>query len=177
VQTSTNYLGARLAAIAASIFLGCSVFAPSALGAPNDRGDADGDGMSNYAEFNFGTNPDDPDTDHDSLIDPDEVHKYNTNPNKPDTDDDGLSDRFEIDTGSDPLVNENVPDQGTDQDGPGQQQRPDRDGDGMFDDDEINGHNICGCVTDPDKSDTDGDDVNDGAEDDNGTNPLDPNDQ
>jgi hypothetical protein len=55
-------------------------------------------------------------------------------------------------------------------------QRLDRDQDGMFDDDETNGHNNCGCVTDPAKADTDGDGVNDGAEDDNNTNPLDPND-
>jgi hypothetical protein len=52
----------------------------------------------------------------------------------------------------------------------------DRDSDGMFDDDETNGWNKGGFVTDPDNPDTDGDGVNDGAEDDNGTNPLDPND-
>jgi hypothetical protein len=60
--------------------------------------------------------------------------------------------------------------------GTGQNVRSDRDGDGMFDDDEINGHNNAGAPTDPDDPDTDNDDVNDGAEDDNGTNPNDPND-
>ena len=49
----------------------------------------------------------------------------------------------------------------------------DRDGDGMFNDDEVNGHNTCGCATDPDNPDSDGDNVNDGAEDDNGTDPND----
>ena len=44
----------------------------------------------------------------------------------------------------------------------------------MFDDDEINGWN--GHVTDPHNPDSDGDGVNDGAEDDNDTNPNDPND-
>jgi hypothetical protein len=43
----------------------------------------------------------------------------------------------------------------------------------MFNDDEVNGHNTCGCVTDPDNPDSDGDNVNDGAEDDNGTDPND----
>lgn len=52
----------------------------------------------------------------------------------------------------------------------------DCDGDGMFDDDEKNGYNEGGFVTDPNNPDSDGDGVNDGAEDDNGTNPLDPND-
>lgn len=60
---------------------------------------------------------------------------------------------------------------------PAPNERPDTDGDGMFDDDEIKGQYTNGSfVTDPNNPDTDGDGVNDGAEDDNGTNPLDPND-
>jgi hypothetical protein len=96
------------------MFIGSTVFAPSASARPMTGAMPTAMGMSNFAEFNFGTDPDDPDSDHDSLLDPDEVHKYNTNPNKPDTDDDGLSDRSELDGGTDPLVNNNVPRQGPD---------------------------------------------------------------
>jgi hypothetical protein len=46
-----------------------------------------------------------PDSDFDGLTDPQEVHQYNTHPWVPDTDGDGLSDRYEVDGGSDPLVN------------------------------------------------------------------------
>lgn len=163
-------------AISSAMIVTFVALAPPAFGAPNDRGDADGDGMSNYAEFNFGTNPDDPDTDHDSLLDPAEVHKHKTDPNKPDTDDDGVSDRYELDTGTDPLVNNNAPRQQAPpppqcpNGGPG-----DCDGDGMLDADESNGWNTCECVTDPNNSDTDSDGVNDGEEDEKGTNPLDVN--
>ena len=165
-------------AVGGSLLFASVLLAPIAAGAPPcDRGDADGDGMSNLAECNFGTNPEDPDSDHDSLLDPDEVHKHNTNPNKPDSDDDGLSDRYELDGGSDPNVNENNPGPGP---GPGEEcpggLPNDCDADGMFDDDEINGWNSTDTPTDPKKADTDGDGVNDGAEDDNGTNPTDPND-
>src|SRR5690349_19356025 len=49
--------------------------------------------------------------------------------------------------------------------------RTDSDGDGLFDDDEVN---VYG--TDPNNPDTDGDGIDDGQEVFNGTNPLDPND-
>jgi len=122
-----------------------------------DRADHDGDGMGSYAECNFGTNPLDPDSDHDGLIDPEEVYRTGTNPHSPDSDGDGLGDWFELNTGSDPLVNGNVaPAAPVD---PAPQGRPDRDGDGLYDDDETN---VYG--TNPDVSDTDGDGSSDGDE-------------
>ena len=147
----------RKTAVTAALAAGALVvLAPMAGAAPNDRGDADGDGMSNHAEFNFGTNPDRADSDWDGTNDPDEVFKYRTDPNNPNTDGDGESDTFEIAIGTDPLVNNNAPPPPPPAP---EQQRPDRDGDGLFDDDETD---VYG--TDPDNSDTDGDDVDDGKE-------------
>jgi hypothetical protein len=145
----------RKTAMTAALAVGALavVLAPMAGAAPNDRGDADGDGMSNHAEFNFGTNPDMADSDRDGTNDPDEVFKHRTDPNSPNTDGDGESDTFEIATGTDPLVSNLTPNP------PPPEQRPDRDGDGLFDDDETD---VYG--TDPDNSDTDNDDVDDGKE-------------
>jgi hypothetical protein len=166
-------------AIGGSLLFASVLLAPIAAGAPPcDRGDADGDGMSNLAECNFGTKLEDPDTDRDNVPDPDEVHKYNTDPWKPDSDDDAISDWLEITGGTDPNVNENKPGPGP---GPAEEcpggLPNDCDADGMLDEDEINGWNSTGTPTDPKDSDSDDDDVNDGAEDDNGTNPKDPNDK
>src|SRR5918995_4936479 len=169
-MTRTNSAFRRLAvtSVGGGLFFVSVLLAPLAAGAPPcDRGDADGDGMSNLAECNFGTNPESKDSDNDSLLDPDEVHRHHTNPNKADSDDDGLSDRYELDGGSDPNRNQNSP-------GPGQagpvEECPgglpnDCDADGMTDEDEVNGWNSTGHKTDPKKADTDGDQVNDGAED------------
>jgi len=93
----------------------------------------------------------------DNLRDGDEKFKYNTNPLTADTDGDSMGDWFELETGTDPLVNNNnappAPPPAP------EQQRPDRDGDGLFDEDETNVYR-----TNPDDSDTDGDDVSDGQE-------------
>jgi hypothetical protein len=100
--------------------------------------------------------------------------EFKTSPLKADTDGDGLSDFKELfEILGDPLDPKNPKAIATRKPPPPPEQRPDRDGDGMFDDDEVNGHNTCGCVTDPDNPDSDGDAVNDGAEDDNGTDPND----
>lgn len=113
------------AILAASLILGPQ-FAPIALAAPPpdfacpsadanptcppyDRSDADNDGMSNNAEYNFGTDPQNADSDRDGLTDPDEVHKHNTDPWNPNTDGDGESDYFEITNGADPLVSNASP--------------------------------------------------------------------
>jgi len=108
---------------------------------PNNP-DTDGDGLMDGEEVNqYYTNPLNPDTDSDDLIDGDEVHKYQTGPNKADTDGDGLKDGDEVmKYKSDPL-------------------NSDTDGDGLNDGDEVMKYK-----TDPVKTDTDGDGLEDGNE-------------
>ncbi len=98
--------------------------------------DADNDNLINKDEQKYGTNPEDPDTDKDGLLDGDEVHRYITNPripdkdadydgdgltnveevdiygtdpSQPDSDFDGFEDGEEIDKGSDPLDPNSIP--------------------------------------------------------------------
>jgi hypothetical protein len=164
VRESASTLG--LAACALMV-----VMAPMAAGAPMDRGDADGDGIVNHVEMNqYKTNPDRADSDWDGTNDGDEIHKYRTDPNNPNTDGDGESDTFEIATGTDPLVS-NLPPKPIKTIGPKRppEQKPDADGDKLFDDDEAN---VYG--TDPHNPDTDGDGSNDGHEVWIGTDPHNP---
>lgn len=58
--------------------------------------DSDADGLTDDEENTIGTNPHDPDTDHDGLGDFEEVRKYKTDPLNPDTDFDGLKDGAEV---------------------------------------------------------------------------------
>ncbi|MDA0811066.1 MAG: hypothetical protein O3C21_01545 [Verrucomicrobia bacterium] len=70
--------------------------------------DKDGDGLSNFAEFEARTNPNDKDTDKDGLQDNVETNtgtwasatSTGTNPTKADSDKDGLSDGVETNTGT-----------------------------------------------------------------------------
>jgi len=55
--------------------------------------DDDGDGLFNSEELDFGTDPDDVDTDDDRVWDGEEVFVFGTNPRDTDTDDDGMNDR------------------------------------------------------------------------------------
>jgi len=70
----------------------------------SDQGDPDGDGLSNLEEYQHATDPDDPDSDDDGLLDGGEVLTYGTDPHNPDTDSDGLTDGLEARYGRDPAV-------------------------------------------------------------------------
>ncbi len=103
--------------------------------------DDDKDGLTNAEEEKLGTDPNNPDTDGDGLIDGEEVKVYHTNPLNPDTDGDGLKDGDEVKKyKTDPL-------------------KADTDGDGLNDGDEVLKYH-----TDPLNPDTDGDGLNDGDE-------------
>jgi hypothetical protein len=119
-----------------------------------ERPDSDGDGLYDDDETDvYGTDPDNPDTDGDNVDDGQEVFD-GTDPNDPDDPGDG------VDAGTEDTEDA---DDGTD--------RPDSDGDGLYDADETD---VYG--TDPDNPDSDGDDVDDGQEVFDGTDPNDPDD-
>ncbi len=112
--------------------------------------DSDGDGLTNNEEFRIGTDPYNPDTDRDELLDGDEVKNRQTNPLKADTDGDGLSDGEEVlRRNTDPL-------------------NPDTDADRLTDGNEVQ------RGTNPLHPDSDQDALKDGDEVSLGTNPLDP---
>ena len=124
--------------------------------------DSDNDGLPDYAEKIYGTDPENADTDGDGLSDYDEIYKTGTNPLKYDTDEDGVNDA-DSDNDKDELTNSEELALGTDPNS------ADTDGDGLSDYDEINKHN-----TDPLKTDSDGDTLNDGDEITLGLDPNDP---
>ena len=117
--------------------------------------DRDRDGMSDVAEARMGTDPNNPDTDGDGLLDGEEdnngngiwdVDEHESNPLDPDTDGDGLNDGLEVRYGTDP-TNE------------------DSDGDCIPDgleDANLNGDYNAGAETNALASDTDGDGLADG---------------
>ena len=149
--------------------------------------DKDGDGLTKREELEIGTDPNNPDSDGDSLQDGEEVRVYITDPLNPDTDADALKDGAEVKTyGTDPLkadtdfdllsdgdeVNSfktDPLDNDTDDDllDDGKEVNKyktdplnaDSDGDALIDGDEINKYR-----TDPLKADTDGEGLNDGEE-------------
>lgn len=65
--------------------------------------DSDGDGLSDEEEAKLGTDPNNPDTDGDGLLDGEEVNKYETDPLDKDTDKGGIMDGVEVKNGADPL--------------------------------------------------------------------------
>jgi hypothetical protein len=109
----------------------------SVMGAP----DADGDGVSNVAEFERGSDPHDGDHDMDGMTDQEE-YLHGTNPRLTDSDGDGLPDAWEVIHGFDAT------------------NRPsyDADGDGLTNLEEYN------LGTDPRMLDTDGDGLDDRLE-------------
>ncbi|OGH93842.1 MAG: hypothetical protein A2538_03160 [Candidatus Magasanikbacteria bacterium RIFOXYD2_FULL_41_14] len=58
--------------------------------------DADQDGLSNEEEAKLGTDPNTGDSDHDGILDYDEINLYKSDPLKADTDGDGLKDGYEV---------------------------------------------------------------------------------
>ncbi len=67
-------------------------------------GDFDGDGLSDFEEYQLTLDPTKEDTDGDGLNDGDEINTYGTDPGAPDTDGDGLTDGDELNTyGTEPL--------------------------------------------------------------------------
>ena len=72
--------------------------------------DSDGDGLLDGAEYNtYFTNPVVADTDGDGLVDGDEVNTHSTDPLDPDSDGDGFNDGAEVAAGSDPNDNASTP--------------------------------------------------------------------
>jgi hypothetical protein len=65
--------------------------------------DADEDLLSDTLEAELGTNPEDPDSDGDGLLDGLEVHAHLTDPTQADSDGDGDDDGWELEVGLDPL--------------------------------------------------------------------------
>lgn len=125
-----------------------------------DTADDDSDGLTNYQEAYFGSDPTSPDTDADSISDFDELNAIGTDPTKSDSDDNGITDEME-DTDGDGIINKDEFALGT---------NPayyDTDHDLLSDYDELYVYH-----TDPLKDDTDGDGAKDGDEIHAGTDPL-----
>ncbi len=142
------------------------------------RIDTDRDGLDDQEEVEAGTDPANPDTDDDGLLDGVEVKVIGTDPRRADTDGDGLPDGFEIDNGLEPVATD---DGRLDPDGDGlknfvefalgtEANNPDTDGDGLLDGEEFD---LYG--SDPLVVDTDGAGATDGQEVRiDGTDPTDP---
>jgi pretoxin HINT domain-containing protein/thrombospondin type 3 repeat protein len=123
-------------------------------GTDPDTADTDGDGLPDGQERTLGTHPGIQDTDSDGIPDAEEADSDGKlDPTSADTDGDGLTDPEEIAVGTDP----------NDADSDGAGGAP---GDGLTDKEEID------RGTDPTAYDSDGDFQPDGAEVDNGDDPL-----
>jgi len=144
------------------------------VGLNDAAGDPDSDTLTNLEEFTLRTDPQNPDTDGDTLTDGAEVDTHATNPFLPDTDLDGMDDGYEVLNGLDPLSDDTFAD--SDGDGLSNQAEflrgtspgiVDTDLDTLSDGDEVN---LFG--TNPLVQDTDGDGLRDDVELAAGSNPL-----
>jgi len=68
--------------------------------------DGDGDGLTNIQEFNYQTDPLNPDTDSDKVADGDEINVYSTDPKRSDSDGDTFVDSSEAGSCYDPNIND-----------------------------------------------------------------------
>ncbi len=154
--------------------------------------DTDGDTIPDTKEEECGLNPNindaEEDNDEDGISNKDEClgyKGYTSDPNKTDTDGDGVDDKTEIDKGSDPNDQADYPTD-TDTDGDGIPNKVEikcglnpnlDDANNHNDEDKISNKDEClgymGYTTDPNKTDTDGDGVDDKTEIDKGTDPND----
>lgn len=75
--------------------------------------DTDGDGLTGPQELEHGTDPDNPDTDGDGISDGDEVKQHGTDPTNPDSDGDGFTDKHEVDENTNPLDENDAPEDDT----------------------------------------------------------------
>lgn len=126
-----------------------------------DRGDNDSDGVLNFIEVMYHTDPEKADSDDDTLTDYDEMAILGTDPMKADSDENGTDDAAE-DFDGDGISNyDELYTYNTDP------VSIDSDGDGISDYDELFTYK-----TDPNKADTDGDEADDYWEIQNGFDPL-----
>ncbi|MDR1639996.1 MAG: hypothetical protein LBT59_09905 [Clostridiales bacterium] len=148
---------------------------PTATPTIDPVADSDNDGLPDYLEEQYGTDPSDDDSDDDGILDGDEV-KNGLNPLANDADDDsdsdGISNIEEVNThGTNPLSADSDDDGLTDEEEINNYHTnpmsADSDDDGLTDEEEINNYK-----TDPLDRDTDGDMASDGWEAKNDSKPL-----
>jgi hypothetical protein len=144
--------------------------------------DSDCDMLKDSDEPGYGCDPNNPDSDGDTLLDGWEVYIYSTDPNCTDTDGDSLLDHYEIQNGSNPNCTDSDNDglldglevnwsDDSDLDGYINAMDPDSDNDGLWDVDEetntttagqfVPTTNGLGDASDMTNADTDGDGIND----------------
>lgn len=148
--------------------------------------DYDNDGLTNDREKELGTDPNNPDSDGDKLMDGEEVMTHYSDPLKQDTDDDGLDDYKEVmEVKTSPVKADSDSDGLKDGEELARETDPmiaDSDGDSLLDGEEVNTYNtlplnidtdedgltdgeeVTKYSTDPKAKDSDGDGLDDGDE-------------
>ena len=157
--------------------------APTEIPTPTPRPDMDMDGLPDEDEITSLTDPNNPDTDGDGLMDGPEVLQAGTDPLRPDSDDDGLLDGEEVNVyGSNPLNYDGdgdlLPDYNEVMQHGTNPSLADTDGDGFSDHDELNAGSDptdpASFPGDTNSLDSDFDGLNDGDEAFYGVDPLNP---